>query len=158
MYIHNLTYAHCNVVYIQRTLSSYIFNIHIYSASIYIYSVSISSIFNIYIFDSICNIVYIQWIYIRLYINIVYIQYTYILPLYAYSLYSRFIFLDSICNMVYIQWIYNRLCMHTGRRRPIGCLKLQVVFRKKATNCRALLRKMTNEDKASYGSSPPYIV
>jgi len=42
----------------------------------------------------------------------------------------------------------------TGRRRPIGSLKLQVSFRKKDTNYRALLRKMTYEDKASHGSLP----
>jgi hypothetical protein len=41
-----------------------------------------------------------------------------------------------------------------GWRRPIGCLKLQVIFRKRATNYRALLRKMTCKDKASYESSP----
>jgi len=40
-------------------------------------------------------------------------------------------------------------------RRFIGCLKLQVFFRKRATNYRALLRKITCEDKASYGSTPP---
>ena len=39
----------------------------------------------------------------------------------------------------------------TGWRRPIGCLKLQVMFRKRATNYRALLQKMTFKDKASYG-------
>ena len=39
----------------------------------------------------------------------------------------------------------------------IGCLKLQVIFRKRATEYRALLRKMTYEDKASYNSTPPYI-
>jgi len=44
-----------------------------------------------------------------------------------------------------------------GWRRPIGCLKVQVIFRKRATNYRALLRKMTYEDKASNGSSPPCI-
>jgi len=38
----------------------------------------------------------------------------------------------------------------SGRRRCIGCLKLQVSFRKRATNFRALLRKMTYKDKASY--------
>ena len=38
--------------------------------------------------------------------------------------------------------------------RPIGCLKLQAIFRKRATNHRALLRKITDKDKASYGSSP----
>ena len=43
----------------------------------------------------------------------------------------------------------------TGWRRLIGCLKLQVIFRKRATNYRALLRKMTYEDKASYDSTPP---
>jgi len=43
----------------------------------------------------------------------------------------------------------------TGWRIIIGCLKLQVIFRKRATNYRALLRKMTCKDKASCGSSPP---
>ena len=42
-----------------------------------------------------------------------------------------------------------------GWRRLMGCLKLQVVFRKRATNYMALLRKMTYEDKASYDSTPP---
>ena len=42
----------------------------------------------------------------------------------------------------------------TGWQRPIGCLKVQVIFRKRATNYKALLRKMTFKDKASYGSSP----
>jgi len=37
----------------------------------------------------------------------------------------------------------------------IECLKLQVIFRKRATKYRALLRKMTCKDKASYGSWPP---
>ena len=41
-----------------------------------------------------------------------------------------------------------------GWRRPTGCLKLQVSFRKRATNYRALLRKMTCKDKASYDSTP----
>ena len=47
----------------------------------------------------------------------------------------------------------RHLC--TGWRRPIWCLELQVIFWKRVTNYRALLRKMTFEDKASYGSSPP---
>jgi len=42
----------------------------------------------------------------------------------------------------------------TGWRIPIGCLKLEVIFRKRAPNYRALLRKMTYEDKASYDSTP----
>jgi len=46
---------------------------------------------------------------------------------------------------------------YTGWRRCIGWLNLHVIFRKRATNSRALLRKMTCKDKASYGSSPPCI-
>ena len=45
--------------------------------------------------------------------------------------------------------------LHTGWRRLIGRLKLQVNFRKRATSWRALLRKMTYEDKAPYASTPP---
>jgi len=41
--------------------------------------------------------------------------------------------------------------LRTGWRR----LKLQVIFRKRATIYRALLRKMTNARKASYDSTPP---
>ena len=41
-----------------------------------------------------------------------------------------------------------------GCRRLIGCLTLQVIFRKRATNYRALLREMTCKDKASYDSTP----
>jgi len=37
-------------------------------------------------------------------------------------------------------------------RNPIGCLKLQVIVRKRATSYRALLRKMTYKDKASFES------
>jgi len=50
-------------------------------------------------------------------------------------------------------------CVHscTGWRRPIGCHKLQVIFRKRAINYRALLQKMTCKNNASYGSSPPCI-
>ena len=44
----------------------------------------------------------------------------------------------------------------TGWRRPIECLKLQVIFRKRATNYRALFRKTTYKDMASYGSLPPF--
>ena len=36
-----------------------------------------------------------------------------------------------------------------------GCLKLHVSFRQRATTYKALLRKMTYEDQASYGFSAP---
>jgi len=40
-------------------------------------------------------------------------------------------------------------------RRCKGCLKLHVISRKKSTNYRALSRKMTYKEKASYDSTPP---
>jgi len=43
----------------------------------------------------------------------------------------------------------------TGWRGVIGCLKLKVIVRKRATNYRALLRQMTCKDMASYDSKPP---
>ena len=52
--------------------------------------------------------------------------------------------------------IYTYICIYIYMwRRLMGCLKLQVIFHKRATNYRVLLRKMTYTDKASYWSSPP---
>jgi len=44
------------------------------------------------------------------------------------------------CPLVFLSYI--------GWRKPIRSLKLRVSFRKRATSYRALLRKMTNENKA----------
>jgi len=43
----------------------------------------------------------------------------------------------------------------TGWRRLIGFPKLQIIFHKRDTKYRSLLRKMTYKDKGSYESSPP---
>ena len=48
---------------------------------------------------------------------------------------------------------HSHVC-NTGWRRLIGCLKLQVILCKRATDYRALLTKMTYKDKASYDSTP----
>ena len=84
------------------------------------------------------------------------------------------------CNMThsyvkhesFVTWLcatqYMRMCdtthsyvwhdsKHTGWQNLIGCLKLQVFFRKRATNYRALLQKMTYTDKASCDFRPPSI-
>jgi len=45
----------------------------------------------------------------------------------------------------------------TGWRRLIGSRKLHIIFHKRATRYRALLRKMTYKDKGPYESSPPCI-
>jgi len=44
----------------------------------------------------------------------------------------------------------------TWWQRPIKCHKLQVIFRKRATNHRAHLRKITYANKTSYDSTPPW--
>jgi len=45
-----------------------------------------------------------------------------------------------------------------GWQRPIGCLKLQVIFHKRATNYRAHFGKINYKDKASYDSTPLCII
>jgi len=47
---------------------------------------------------------------------------------------------------------------HAEWRRPVGCLKLQVNFCKRATNYLALLREISYKGKASSGSTPPYTI
>jgi hypothetical protein len=58
-----------------------------------------------------------------------------------------------VCVSAHCTARYRHVC--TGWRRLTGCLKLQVIFRKGATNHRALLRKITDRDKAAYDSTPP---
>ena len=60
-------------------------------------------------------------------------------------------------------WVIQRspffyACMshrNTGWQWLIGSPKLQIIFNKRATKYRSLLRKMTYKDKGSYESSPP---
>jgi len=51
--------------------------------------------------------------------------------------------------------VHTRSQTTTGCRILIGCLKLQVILCKRATDYRALLQKITCKDKASYDSTPP---
>ena len=57
----------------------------------------------------------------------------------------------------YIHIYIQRECVRgdTGWRRLIESPKLQIIFHKRATKYRSLLRKMTYKDKGSYESSPP---
>jgi len=45
----------------------------------------------------------------------------------------------------------------TGWRRLIGSPRLQIIFHKRATEYRSLVRKMTHQDEAFYEYSPPCI-
>jgi len=59
---------------------------------------------------------------------------------------------------IFIHTVKQTLYSATGWRRLIGSPKLQIILHKRATKCRALLRKMTYKDKGSYESSPPSTV
>jgi len=61
-------------------------------------------------------------------------------------MYSRVCWCEYLSVLYYIMYRV---------RRPIGCLKLQVIFHTRTTKCSALFLKMTRKDKASYGSWPP---
>jgi len=67
-----------------------------------------------------------------------------------------------VCTYIYMHiYVYTytqeHIYVYTGWRRLIGSPKLQIIFHKRATKYRSLLRKMTYEDKASYESSPPCV-
>ena len=88
-----------------------------------------------------------------------------------YTWYNECIYMNLyVCMYVRVDfcpWIRACMCTYTwycireydtGWRRHIGCLKLLVMFRKRATNYRALLRKLTYKDKASYDPTPPCMI
>jgi len=63
---------------------------------------------------------------------------------------SSLIFHGTGCMRVLQKMFHDRVSTE-GWRRPIRCLKLQVLFRIRAINHRTFLRKMTYKDEASYG-------
>ena len=65
------------------------------------------------------------------------------------------IHIRHIYTKIYKEYIQHIWDVCTGWWRSIRCLKLQVIFRKRANNCRALLRKTTYKGKVSYDSTPP---
>jgi len=58
----------------------------------------------------------------------------------------------NIVSQVGTGWGKKVTVNTTGWRRPRGCLKLQVIFRKRAAHYRALRQKMTISDKAFFAS------
>ena len=64
---------------------------------------------------------------------------------------------DIMCGLVFVRvclalYVYISICRYvsTGWRRLIGSSKFQIIFHKRATEYRSLLRKMTYKDKGSY--------
>ena len=69
------------------------------------------------------------------------------LPIYMYIYVYIYIYIYIYVYTYKYKYVHVCLCAYdTGWRRFIGCFKLQVIFRKRATNYRALLRKMNYED------------
>jgi len=64
---------------------------------------------------------------------------------YCQHTYDRFTQFGCLFD-IFITNLTDMHTMDTGWRRPIGCLKLHVIFRKRATNSGALLRRMTYND------------
>jgi len=62
---------------------------------------------------------------------------------------------EFVCAYVCTQQLSRPGLYDTGWRRLIGSPKLQIIFRKRATKYKSLLRKITYKDKGSYESSPP---
>jgi len=54
-----------------------------------------------------------------------------------------------------LDWFEVMFSLDVLAQFPIGCLKLQAIFRNRATDYRALLRKMTCKHKASCDYTPP---
>jgi len=70
----------------------------------------------------------------------------------------RYMYIYGAHSHIYICYFYGAYSLRlggTGWRRLIGSPKLQIIFHKRATKYRSLLRKMTYKDKGSYESSPP---
>ena len=137
---------------------------------LYIFVCMYTNIYNIYRSDMSCIQIYTIYIEVTCLARNACPSSTWPLVLRAYIymcihvyIYIQYIY-KCMCICIYLLFVIAVLClvrhalrnMHTGWRRPIRCLKLQVIFRKRATNCRALLQEMTCKDKAFYDSTPPY--
>jgi len=97
--------------------------------------------------------------------------YIYVFNIYTYRMYaavcssisnyssrsgSCYFELSAHCLYLMFGAVLGRCALsHTGWRRLIWCLKLQVICHQRATNYRALLQKTSHERKASYDATPP---
>ena len=104
--------------------------------------------------NCICTCIYMyDDTYIRVYMGVCVCVCLHTLYVYIYYIYIYIHMYIYIC-------VCTRTHTHnpcTGWRRLIGSPKLQIIFHKRATKHRALLRKMSYKDKGSYESSPPCI-
>jgi len=120
----------------------------------------------IYVYMFICIYVYVYiciYLYMYTYIYMYrYIMYRYIIDICTRthshthkSFHMQHVATSNDINFAVTSAIMTR-GKHTGWRRLIGSPKLQIIFHKRATKYRSLLREMTYKDKGSYESSPPF--
>jgi len=154
IHIHVYTYTHtcihvCTYTYMYTHVYTLIF------AAFFWHCISVPSREDTYIHTYICIYIYIHvHVYTCACIHVCcFFVHLISLPLSIYMYMCTFINIHT-----YIQ-IYVYICIYTrtGWRRLIGSPKLQIIFPKRATEYRSLVRKMTYEDKGSYESSPPCI-
>jgi len=70
---------------------------------------------------------------------------------------DSFVWVTWLFCFLHVTWLVHECHMthlDTGWQRCLGCLKLQVSFRKRANIYRAVLRKMTYKDKVSSENLP----
>ena len=124
--------------------------VYITHAHVYIYT---------YIYIHIYIYIYIyKYIYMYIYVYVHIYTCTHIC-IYIHEYLYTYVYTHSylhiyLCIYIPLPNCYTRV-KHTGWRRFIGSPKLQIIFHKRATKYRSLLRKMTYKDKGSCESSPP---
>ena len=152
VYIYTYIYVYTHkrrYIYIKTHICIYIYIYMCIRTHIYIYVY-------IYIYTYVCIYIY-MFTYIccnRRVMSLLQLVYTHV-HVCAYIYMYICIYIYTHTHLSSCVCIFKNFSIATGWRRLIGCLKLQVIIRKRATNYRALLRKMTYEDKASYDSTPP---
>ena len=109
----------------------------------------------VYMYINICIRIYIHiYIYIRIFIYIRMYMYTYMythIHIYTYLwIYVLTFFFGKVARRDTAPENSFRVT------KTIRCPELQVIFRKRAHNYKAPMRKMTYKDKASYGFLPPF--
>jgi len=79
---------------------------------------------------------------------------TYITIHNQYTAFSKVVPLIHFLLKSAVELTHSEQCPCTGWRRLTGSRKVQIIFHKRATKYRSLLRKMTHKDKGSYETSP----
>jgi len=154
-YIFTCTYHWCHVLYVQ------VLFIHIYMYThVYIYIC-----IHVYMYIHICMYTSLMSSALRTGFICIHIHvfthtciYIHLYPCMYVHTHLHVPISDVMCYTYRFYWnTYTCIHMYTGWRSLIASPQLQIIFHKRATKYRPLLRKMTYENKGSYESSPPCV-